>query len=100
MLVNTAAGRPISASLAEVLSQDLEERVITEARSKSGWVSFPDEGMRQLMVGTLRVPDQLAPAPPCCLDCLVWLQKELLAVLDDVLQQGPASPGHQQPAQQ
>jgi hypothetical protein len=79
MLLNTAAGQAVSAPLAELLQRDLEERMATAEKAGSH-----HESLQEVMVDRLEAVRPLPPAPPCSLSCLIWIQRELLAVLQEV----------------
>jgi hypothetical protein len=89
LYLNTVGCKPVSVSLAHLITTDMDTRTITEEQAAAKW-----EGLEEFMVGKLHTPDPRPTIPSSCLDCLVWLQKELLAVLDDVL--GTQQQGQQQ----
>jgi hypothetical protein len=83
MYLNTAAGGPASASLAELITRDLDMRLIRQGSSATE--AHPENGSAR--VGTLRRHEQASSEQPFCHSCLAWLQAQLLGVLDEVLQQ-------------
>jgi hypothetical protein len=79
MSLNTAAGVPVSASLAEWITKDLDTW-----RNRQALAAEPQPENGSAGIGT---HEQASSEHPLCHSCLAWLQAQLLSVLDDVLLQ-------------